>query len=43
MLIAKGIAPGRAEQALFMKRNAMLEQEEMQTEIRHLEVRYCDS
>ncbi|KAK0439549.1 hypothetical protein EV421DRAFT_842913 [Armillaria borealis] len=39
MLIAKGIAPGRAEQALSMKRIAMLKQEEMQTEIRHLEAR----
>ncbi|KAK0239482.1 hypothetical protein EDD85DRAFT_451376 [Armillaria nabsnona] len=39
MLIAKGIAPGRAEQALSMKRNAISKQEEIQTEIRHLEAR----
>ncbi|PBK93260.1 hypothetical protein ARMGADRAFT_1165491 [Armillaria gallica] len=39
MLIAKGIAPGRAEQVLSMKRNVMLEQEEIQTEIRRLEAR----
>ncbi|KAK0211296.1 hypothetical protein DFS33DRAFT_367371 [Desarmillaria ectypa] len=44
MLIAKGIAPGRVEQALLMKGNAVFKQEEMQNisvleEIRLLEAR----